>query len=255
MQMNKIDYHFKVRNAKDVALNLGVIYRNLGYSKINKAEITKIYNICEQDIVNDYCLNDVVCRVENAHFQQKDRLDNMCKQLKCKWVDYQAKYFKILSEVFDIELNNAEINHIYCYLHLLPINEVDLLDNIIYLNANQSIDEVFKSFIIMLTKALLLRRWNSVNDWDFNTEFDYKNKIWMFAELAIDPIFACSELSDITNKPSYKYFYDINIEGENIMQKFRDMYNRLPLDEFFTEVYMFVHNNYQTLLQFKNYLY
>lgn len=255
MKINEIDYYFKVREDKDVALNMGVIYKDLGYSKINKDNISKIYNITSSDIDSEYYLNNILSKVQSLNKKERERLSNICEQLKIKWEAYKAEYFSIISDIFCIDINGGAINHTYCYLHLLPINEINLKDHIIYLDANNSVDEIFKNFIIMLTKALLLYRWNDVNNWDFNTEFDVKNKIWMFADIAVDAVFNNSGLVNICREPSYKYFYNIKVDNKNIMQEFRDLFKNADLDEFFTEVYIFIHNNYQTLSQFKNYLY
>ena len=255
MEMNEFDYHFKVRTVRDVTLNLGVIYKNLGYIKFDKNKISKLFGLTEQDIEGDDYLHKIMSKVEMIYEKTHEQTTNICKQLQQKWEEYRDKYFIILKNIFDIDINRDIKMHTYCYLQMLPINEVDLKDNVIYLDCNKDIDDIFKTFIIILTKAILIDRWNDVNHWDFNTDFDVKNKILMFAEIAIDAVFTCSELSLISNKPSYKYLYSLKVEGNNIMDGFRKLYTQISLDEFFTEVYMFVHNNYQTMLQFQHYLY
>jgi hypothetical protein len=232
-----------------------VIYNNLGYSKIDKNKISKIFGLSEQDIVSEDYLHIITSKAEQVYDKNIIEINDKCKQLQQKWEDYQDKYFKVLKDIFDIDINYNIKTYTYCYLQMLPINEIDLKDNIIYLDCNKDVDELFNNFIIMLTKAILIDRWNDVNHWDFNTDFDVKNKIWMFAEISIDAIFAHSELALLTNTPSYKYLYSLKVKGNNVMDGFRALYEQITLDEFFTEVYMFVHDNYQTISQFQHYLY
>lgn len=253
MEINEFNYIFKERDSKEIALNVKVIYENLGYSKIDKNKISTIFNLTEYDTKEDLCKTS--SKIDIANNLKKGILADKCNQLQQKWDEYKKEYFNIISKVFDITINPQITTHTYCYLQLLPINEIDLKDNIIYLDANKEVEDMFKTFIILLTKAILLNRWNYINNWDFNTEFDAGNRIWMFAELAIDAIFNNCELYKICKNPTYKYFYSLNLKNENIMEYFRKIYKSSCLDEFFTEVYMFVHDNYKDLLQFRHYLY
>lgn len=255
MEINEFNYYFKVRPVRDVALNLGVIYKDLGYNKIDKNKISQIYKLTERDIGDEYYLINISKKVNSICEQESDRLTKICVQLQQMWEGYREEYLNIIRNAFDIKINYNITDNTYCYLQHLPINEVDLKDNIIYLDCNKNIDEIFKNFIIMLTKLILVNRWNYINNWNFNTEFEAKNKIWMFVEIAIDAVFANSTLGKICNTPSYKYFYSLKLKGVNMMKHFRDLYNILPLDDFFTEVYIYVRDSYQKIMQFKNYLY
>lgn len=255
MNMEEFDYHFKVRSIKDEALNLSAIYKGVAYSKFDKSELAEIYNISNRDVNDINFLQTITNAVADIHNREKDNMDTLCRQLQLKWSTYRKQYLKIISKEFGIVFNKNVINHIYCYLQQLPINEVDLKDNTIYLNCNQSLDEMFTNFIVMLTKIMLLYKWNSFNHWEYNTDFDVKNKIFMFVDIAVDAVFANSELCEISSRPSYRYFYNLNVENQNVMDKFRGLYTQMTLENFFTEVYMFVYINYQTLQQFKHYLY
>lgn len=255
MKINEFDYCFKPREDNDVVLNLNAIYKNLGYSKIDKNNISQIFNLDISKLSGDEYIANLREKVKTYNARNYDVVLSICEQLQSKWEEYKESYFKILNKVFDIEIDSDIKTYTYCYLQPLPINEISFQDNVIYLDYNKSVDELFKTFIIMLTKLILLNRWNDVNHWNFNTEFDVKNRIWMFAEIAIDAVFANSDLALISDKPTYKYFYNLQDNGCNVMDLFRQEYKKLSLDEFFTSVYMFVYEKYNTLLQFKNYLY
>lgn len=255
MKINEFNYYFTLRQSKDIAITMGAIYNDLAYCKIDKNKISQIYNLNINEFKRDIDLHDIESQVQNKNEDEKEKLLKMCKQLQTKWDNYRKEYYDIISNIFEIELDYNETSYNYCYLHFLPINEYDLKDNNIYLDCGKSVDDVFKTFIITLTKAILINRWNYVNKWKFDNEFDLKSKIWMFAEIAIDAVFANSNLHKICDKPSYKYLYSLSIGEVNSLQYFRDYYTTVKLDDFFTEVYMFVHGNYKKILQFNHYLY
>lgn len=255
MKIDKFNYYFKVRPYKDVALNLGVIYKDLGYFKIDKNKISQIYGLTEQDINHKNYLQNFEEKVKILCDNNNDKLAGKCLQLQRMWNDYCIEYFDIISKVFEIEIVKDVTFNTYCYLQHLPINQVDLNNNVIYLDCNKEVTELFKNFIIMLTKLILLKRWNDYNDWKFNTDFEINNKVWIFADIAIDAIFINSDLVKICSNPSYKYFYSLRVEGVNTIEHFRKIYKQKTLDEFFTELYIFIRKNYQRFLKFKHYLY
>ena len=70
------------------------------------------------------------------------------------------------------------------------------------------------------------------NDCKLDIDFDCKTKIWLFAEIAIDAIFNGSELSQISTKPAYEYFYGTEVNNMNFIDHFRILYKNCTIDEF-----------------------
>ena len=255
MEVNKFDYNFKLCPTRDLLLTLEAIFKDLEYIGINKKSILNIFDLSDIDFKSDTYTEILYSKVQDKVLKESDRINDLCVQLQQRWEEYKHEYFNIINKVLGITINKEIVTHTYCYLQLLPINQVDLNDNVIYLDANNDIDEIFKQYIILLTKTMLINRWSYVNDWKFNTKFSPKNKIWIFAEIAVDAIFNSRELSKITKEPTYKFFYSLSNDGCNMMQNFRKLYAELPLDKFFNEVYFFVYKNYSKFLKFKQFLY
>lgn len=255
MTIENFEYHFKVRNVKEVALTLTSIYKDVAYSRFDKRKLQNLTNLQFKQ-VNDknyvQQFEDIARKIEQDNFI---KLEQLCKQMQEMWRNYRNKYIDIICKMLGFEINNEATNHLYCDLHMLPINEIDLNDCAIYLDANKGAEEIFKKFIVMLTKLAILNRFKYTNKWEFNSDFDAKNKVFMFVDVAADAVFKNSELSKICDKPSYQYFYNLQIDDENVMDKFNNLYKNISLDEFFDEVYIFIHRNYQKFLDFKHFLY
>lgn len=255
MKMCEFDYYFKMRSAKEVAFQMSVIYKNLGYSEIDKNKAFQTYGITIKDMDNREGIDAIINIVDAKHTEKSEKILELCRQLKERWLNYREEYLKILSKALDIEFDKEAVDYTYCYLHFLPINEIDIQQNIIFLDCNKDIDELFNNFIIMLTKAILLDRWHYFNKWKTDYEYDKSNKVWLFADIAVDAIFYNSPLNTISRNPSYKYFYSLKINGVNIMEEFRKLYKMICLEDFFTSINMFIYKNYEILSKFKNYLY
>lgn len=255
MEMEKFNYYFRLRNNKDVAVNLAAIYNNLAYTQFDKTQLKNIFKTDKQDVLKENYIkyfSDIVRDLNDQHYVE---LGQSLDYLNQRWQSYKQNYYDIIKRIFSIQYNEDVINNLYCELQFLPINEISVEDGAIYINCNQSNEQMFEKFIVMLTKLILLQNWYNYNNWKFNTNFDVDNKIFMFADIAVDAIFANSELKQICDKPSYKYFYNLNYQNVNIMDRFRQMYNSMEINEFLDEVYLFIYNNYHSLIQFKHYLY
>jgi len=255
METNELNYYFKVREPEDIALNISVIDKDLGYNGIDKSNVFASYNINKACVNGKLKVENILSSVKDVCDKQYELMTEMCNKLQQKWGNYREEYLSIIEKCLGINFNREMIYNTYCYLHLLPINQVDLSTKIVYLSYNEDIEQLFKNFIILLTKSIVLDRWNYLCRPAFDTEFDYQNKLWLFIEIAIDAIFSNSDLSKICAQPSYKYFYSIKLNDINIMERFRQLHKLISIDDFFNEVFTFVYENATTLLKFKNYLY
>ena len=250
--ITKEKYVFKILNSRQSANKIYKIMKtNLLYTVENKT--IKSCNALFKDCGTNSDFKQLVGWVEDEQAKLKHKLESVCNQLNHKWAEYKEGYLKCLEKLFGFKCNNL-INGAICYLNIFSINEIDFSDNTIFLNANMSVDKVFKNFIIMFTKLIVLNWWKSFNDWNWDYTYKAENKIWMFIEIAIDAIFSKTDLAKISTAPTYKYFYSITINGISFMYKFRELYSKICLKDFLNMVFMFVVENYNTLIKFKNYL-
>lgn len=253
--MEKFDYHFKIRNSRDISINLASIYADIAYKQFDKGQLKNIFNTSQQDMFrNNYLeyFNQVVKELNDNNINE---LNGNLSYLNQRWVSFKENYYDIIKNIFGIEFDSDIVNNLYCELQFLPINEINLRDGAIYLDCNQTNEEMFAKFIIMLTKIILLYFWSGDNKWKFNTNFNAENKIFMFADIAVDAIFYNSELKRICDNPSYKYFYNLNYQNVNMMQYFRQLYKNMEINKFLDEIYLFIYKNYSSLIQFNHYLY
>ena len=252
MKINRVNYYFKFRDIEDIVYQIKAIYEDLAYNEIDKNKVLNAYNITDRCDLKIFNIEKSVQMVTETN---QEVINIKCEFLQKQWNNYSDTYFQSLEDVLNIKINKEYISNYYCYLHYLPINEIDLNTNKIYLDCTCDEDELFKNFIIMLTKVMVANIWQNQNKYVIDVEFDAKNKLWLFIDIAIDAIFANSSLKQICQFPSYKYFYSIKVDGVNIMEEFRKLFSKISLDDFFNEVYSFVYEYYKDILKFKNYLY
>lgn len=64
------------------------------------------------------------------------------------------------------------------------------------------------------------------------------------SELVIDSIFSNTDFKNITReKPAYKYFYEIEYKGENLIEYFQKLFKENSIEEFMKKGYEFLIKN------------
>ena len=251
MKTKDIDYRFMIRDANETALQIMSVFNNLEYVEIDKKSVAKACGLAK---FNDANINDIISLVENKLKTDKDKLMDLCCRLQELWNENKKELLTEIASVLDINFDIDESYNACCKLHYLPINEIDDKNGCIYLNCNYDVETIFKNFVIMLVKSFLVAKLEGLMG-KGHYKYDAKNKIWLLIEIAIDAIFANSKLNKWAEAPSYNYFYNLKINGINIMQKFRKLHKLININDFLNNVYMFICENYKILIKFKNYLY
>ena len=250
MISNKL-HHFRILDSKKTTYKISRLFEY--NNPVINDKILNMYKLHGPNMcVHDFKFLEEI--VDKNYSKCINKLKATCINLDAKWSAYREEYLHCLKELKILFKENS-VYMMSCYLGLLPNNEIDFSDNTIYLNITQTEDEIFKTFIIMLTKIIILDFWKNSNNWGWDYSYKTENKIWLFVEIAIDAIFANTTLSKISNKASYKYFYNVKINGVCFMDKFRELYNKVPLIDFLNSVFIFVTENYLHLIKFKDYLY
>ena len=84
-----------------------------------------------------------------------------------------------------------------------------------------------------LTHFLWFDKWKKVFPNYQRNDFEKPSIVWLFSEIAIDAIFYHSIFKEFSgDKPAYDYFYDVKIEGTNMIQLFRKLYENNTLENF-----------------------
>ncbi len=247
METNMIDCSFKLRNIEDTDRQINMISQGLGYKDIDKPKALKSYMVEAGE-----GLDAIMLQVENVHNEKTAEVNKTCDILDRLWKQNRGGYLNALREALGVEFGRFDCD---VELHYLPINEIDFKNNKICLDCSSESKDIFITFLIMLAKLAILKVWQRYTGWDFDATYAPQNKIWLFVEIAVDAIFANTKLSGWSTAPSYKYFYNIKLDGVNIMEQFRCLFGKISVMDFLDTVYCFVQDNYKSILEFKNYLY
>lgn len=84
-----------------------------------------------------------------------------------------------------------------------------------------------------ITHFLWFDKWKTIfTDWK-RRDFERPTISWLFSEIAIDAIFYHSFFIELSGqRPAYYYFYDVEIEGSNMIELFRKLYKENSIENF-----------------------
>lgn len=253
MKITSNYYIFKIEDTFTSAINIFQIFNNQKHYFIDKSKIMYALGLKSNFEKNNF--GNILQVVEQINANMYNEMQNILKKLQDKWISYEDEYFKLIKQILGLEgLEYDNRSKCTCYLRLLPINEIAFEDNTLFVGYNKNVEILFAKFVTLLTKTLILDKWRQFNDWEWDYEYREDNKIWMFVEIAIDAIFANSVLKKISTTPSYNYLYELRINDINIMSRFRELYNKISLQDFLNEVFVFVTQNYEALSKFRKFL-
>lgn len=160
------------------------------------------------------------------------KLQEVQKALTTRWNQIKSIVFDEFEKIFgfkfssdfDVYTANLTLNHI-CP-RFLDKKTFDL-------SYVEDIDFLIEIVIHELTHFVWFEKWKHIfPDYDVS-QFEYPHKVWIFSELAIDPIFKNTKLKQFSRpNPAYSYFYGTIINNTPIMNYFNQLFKEHNIQNF-----------------------
>lgn len=185
-------------------------------------------------------------RKETAESNEVGMLDGF----KMFWVNHSQSIVQELQHVLECE--DVLPRQILCFLDMSPYMLIDYNNATISLSVNHTLKENIDSFVAFLVKyAVVDRLWNG-ETMKINLSYSKDSVYWIMADFVADSICYYSSLPCFDISPAYKFYYSLSYNGENLIQKFRALYNKMPILEFMHYILEFVEHNYDMFECFTN---
>ncbi len=112
-------------------------------------------------------------------------------------------------------------------------------------NYRKSNEEIILTCIHEIIHFIWFEKWTEVFPYADKAEFNAPALPWLLSEIVIDAILSETELKKycVVDKPAYKYFYDIHIDGKNMMEYFKELFIHNDIKTFMKKGLEFVVTN------------
>ncbi len=211
--------------AKSFELDLDLLYildKKTGYSIISQA---------------------LSARYENSEIEITDKIDKLASH----WNDIEFDIFRILYDIFECEkIYKKDIIAEFSINSVCP----RYLDRWSFdINYRKSIEEMVLTCIHEIIHFVWFEKWAELFENTSKEEFNAPSATWLLSEIVIDAIIKETELKKYCSEKqlAYKHFYDIHIDGVNVMEYFGNLFNSCDIREFMSEGYRYVVENKQLL--------
>lgn len=196
------------------------LYPTFDLGKIKKMEQDQRLNYIKQEIEDLYNSElSIINERVNEYQEAWDKIDT--EILKC----YQSIFNIDMDTIFEKFTVQVGLNPI-CPRYLSECK----FDCYYKLNAQSATENTIHE----LTHFVWFKIWEEVFE-DFDRlSFEYPNIIWIFSEIAIDPILRDWRFKKYCTleKPAYDYFYNIEINKDSLIKNMRDLYSENTIQEF-----------------------
>lgn len=196
------------------------VYPAFDLEKIKKMDSEEKSNYIKQEL-KDLYNNQVSIMNERVNEYQKEWNEIGTEILKC----YQSIFNIDVDTIFEKFIVQVGLNPI-CPRYLSECK----FDCFYKLSTQSAIENTIHE----LTHFVWFKIWEQVfTDFD-RQSFEYPNIIWLFSEIAIDPILRdCRFKTYCTlEKPAYNYFYNIEMNKDSLIENMRNLYNENTIQEF-----------------------
>lgn len=159
--------------------------------------------------------------LEEEYLHSQPIILEKINEISERWNSISDDVIRILSDIYQYSFAENHIVKAYFTMnHMGPYNYEEQTFNI---NYRKTLDEMIESCIHELIHFYWFRKWEQL----FGDKYqENEHIVWKFSEIAIDAIFKKTELNKfcVKEKPAYQYFYDIQINGEDMIEVFRKLF-------------------------------
>ena len=182
-------------------------------------ELENIYNYSEENI--DKKIREVVEKVYDL-----DKINTEIIRYQNIWDSYNDKYFDVLEKYLDIKWINDK-KEIDAFVGFIPIFPRDI-DNYSFSLSTGIVDkDIIDTCAHEILHFLWFDKWMSLFPNTKREELNSPYLVWEYSEMVVDLILNSIEFNKLFNFnfKSYDYFYKLEYNGYNVMEKLRDIYN------------------------------
>lgn len=253
MKISKLKFNVDMRDEQSTAMQISTILKDLAYKSSNLNSVAEIYKIDKSMLDTKGSLEYITQQVRNKNQSTAYYLERKINELKQEINKIQDTYLEDVGKVLDLDFEDER--EAFCYLQFIPMNEINFQYQNINLECKDSARDMLRELLILETKIYIIRRFKQIIPAHYYFDYEGSNRMWMFAEFCVDAVVSNSNLNKYIPNPAYKFFYSLKIDGVNVLEAFRQLFPKISLAQFLVQVFSFVRDNYNTIAEFKNYLY
>ena len=165
--------------------------------------------------------------VKKDHNRYGQRLTDEIKKYEDTWKKYNDNYFKAITKYLNVELPK-EFNEIIVTVGFIPVFPRHLDNFTFELGTNIREEKLIKTVAHECLHFIWFKKFMDLYPDTTRREMDSPYLPWQYSEMVVDPILNSQEMNNIlgTKEKAYDYFYDINYNDENMMEKLKSIYSQ-----------------------------
>ena len=178
--------------------------------------------------------NNIEEKVKEFYNNNQELFEKNRKEYEKEWNKVSDDYFKYITELLNI---NPKIKDITCYILYIPTFPRDIHKNTFYVGTNMEKDFIISTIKHEITHFYWFKKFKELYKDIDEKEFDTPYIPWIYSEIVIDPLI---------HEKAYDEFYELNYNGENVMEHLRGIYNKnIKIEDKIKEGYDYIKEVYK----------
>lgn len=163
------------------------------------------------------------------------------------WDKYNNDFMKKLSLVLNL---TTKLEKIIVKIGNIPVYPREV-DKYCFYIGKMSEEDFIETVMHECCHFIYFEKWKELfTDWS-KEEFNSPHIIWYLSEMVVDPILNNLEIQKVYKHDfkAYKNFYDININGKNLMRTIQSIYKENTIENAIIKSYEFVNKNQKYIIK------
>ena len=242
---------FIVKSEKNTYENILLFFQNDRDIYQNSSEL--IANHFEMDI-NFFKHKSRKSRLDYIKEKVKPFYDKNIKAIENSVINYQEEWDKHQNRIFEefSTIFNLSYKGSRECLGEININPVcpRFYDDWSFDVSFSDISNVIETTLHELTHFFWFDKWKTVfPDWK-RSDFESPSLVWLFSEIAIDAIFKNTWFKKLSSeKPAYDCFYNIEINGLNMLDYLNTLFKKNTIEDFMKKGYEYIKSNKKLIME------
>lgn len=193
---------------------------------------------------NDYYLGIayVSDKIRPFYEKQQNKVEEQIKKSQQIWDENEETITKELARIFKFEYEGQK--RCYGELSVNPVcpRYLDLWNFDVCIGYTP--EQTIQTTVHELLHFAWFEKWKTIfPDWE-KQDFERPANAWLLSEIAVDSIGKSSKLSCyLKDQPAYNYLYSAQIEGQNLIEYFRELYRKNSIEDFMKKGLDVLNNN------------
>ena len=165
----------------------------------------------------------------------KEQAEKQVNSFKLFWTKTGEEFLKDVFSCFNIKPQGEK--QFLVFVDCAPLPYIQFYESKLSLSVFDNLDFNLTYFLSFIVKSLLLNIFSKSENIGADLDYGKDSAYWIMADLVADCLFSETKLKKYAENVAYKYYYNLKIGDENVINMLRTKFKSMDLPSFMRYVF------------------